>query len=453
MKISTQNLILITPIFLLLALITGLLLFVSERREVRWGLDSEAAGIALTIGEFTDPAALTKLGDGLAGPDGLAAIRQPLERILEFGQARRIELLVLTGGRPRAVLDLGERAGTPGAISDDVLQQALADRVVTRAVPGSAPLLAAYAPIRERTGKVVGLVAVETSLASEVDHRRAVLTRTAAIACGLFVVGCLVALLISRMIGAEIDSLARSARAFASGDYDAQFEVSRIEEVAEVGSTFRIMGSVLRDTTSRSAREVRQFEQSIAEADLAESYAGRFAPPVDEESGGVRLAIDRVGSALGGDFWLACSRLDGHYACLGRVDGPSSLESVMMASAARALLDEGLRNGITVADLLGQASELFPIHCCALLHWRRERGASLEAYWLRAGRPLDRTWIEPAGDRTVVLTTLDEESDRKAARYAAMYTFDAPRTCVNELKRLFGGRAPGGVLAFQGKVM
>ena len=129
MKIATQNLILIAPIFLVLAVITAVVLFVSERREVRWGLDSEAQGVALTIAEFTRASTLAAL-PGETPKDREARLRPPIDRVLKFGHARRVELFVMEAGQPRRILDIGERAGTPPSIDADTL-----DRVIDGAVP------------------------------------------------------------------------------------------------------------------------------------------------------------------------------------------------------------------------------------------------------------------------------------------------------------------------------
>ena len=305
MKIATQNLILIAPIFLALAVITAFVLFVSERREVRWGLDSEAQGVALTIAEFTRASTLAAL-PGETPKDREARLRPPIDRVLKFGHARRVELFVMEAGQPHRILDIGERAGTPPSIDPDTLDRVIDGGVPVDDAPGASDRQAAYAPIR--TGSQVhGVVVVEASLAPLFAHRHEMIFLTAAIAVGLLGIGCLVSLIISRIISGEIGRLTRTAEAFVAGAYDARLERGAIEEVAVVGSTFGIMGSVLKDATLRSTREMVQLERFSTETDLGVSFAERFARPIAEERGGLAVAIDRIGPSMYGDFWFVAS--------------------------------------------------------------------------------------------------------------------------------------------------
>jgi HAMP domain-containing protein len=292
------------------------------------------------------------------------------------------------------------------------------------------------------------VAAVETSAAPLAEHRAAIVRRTTIVVLALLVVGCLVSLGISKLIAGEIGRLTRAAKAFAAGDYDARLAPGPVEEVAVVGSTFGIMGSVLKDATLRSTREMLQFERFNTEANLSEQYADRFAAPVAITHAGLSLAIDRLGPAMHGDFWFVRTEGPRSQACLGRVDRAASFDAVLAASAAGTLLQDALARGQSAPDALAQAADLFPLHCCVLLEWGTA-GAPPTLHRLRSGEPLTRSPLDPRPGRTVALTTLDAESDRKAARYADAYAFDTPRSCVEELRRFFGDGTPGGVLALQ----
>jgi hypothetical protein len=161
----------------------------------------------------------------------------------------------------------------------------------------------------------------------------------------------------------------------------------------------------------------------------------------------VRLAIDRLGSALEGDFWCTDS-IDGrHYACLGRADQPASFDAVLAASATRTLLRDGLTQGTAVPELLSRTAAVLPIHCCVLLEWS-DVDARIAVHRLRGGC-ITHEWVQPVSPRTIALTTLAEPFDRQAATYADAYAFDTPGRCVDELRRFFGGGTPGGVLVLQ----
>jgi HAMP domain-containing protein len=292
-----------------------------------------------------------------------------------------------------------------------------------------------------------GVASVETSLAPAIAHRAAVLRRTAMMVLALTVVGGLVSMLISTVITRDIGRLTRTAEAFAGGTYDARLAGGAIEEVAVVGATLGIMGSVLEDTRLRATREMLQFDRVNPDQALAAAYAERFARPVVGAFDGVRLAIDRLGAPTHGDFWLV-SRRGGTRACLGRVEAETSFDAVLAASAAAALIEEGLGRGEAVEAVLAATTAIVPLHCAIVLEWTGST-RPLAVHRLQAGEAPTREELTPGPGETVAVTTLDRESDRRTARYAGAHAFDSPERCLEELHRFFGGGTDGGVLVLQ----
>jgi HAMP domain-containing protein len=414
---------------------------------VRWGLEREAEGLALAIAEFTD---IRSLASQVTSEDrGIvsAPLRAPLERVVAFGQAKRIDIAAIDGTHVRPILGAGERHGELPAIGEQALGRLLQGEVVVHHLPATDRLVA-HAPVRDAAG-TPGVVSVETSLAPVAAHRTAVLRRTATILLALLVVGGLVSLLISTVITGEIGRLTRTARAFAAGDYDAALAPGAIEEVAVVSATFGIMGSVLKDATLRSTREMRQFDRFNTEATLAEFHADRFSAPVVAEHAGVRLAIDRLGPPLHGDFWFADGDERRGHACLGRLDGTASFDVVLAASAANALLRERCARSENAADVLRETLDLFPVHCCLLLEWHADTRGAVTVHRLGQDGTVARETLRLDPTRTAALTTLEAGADRQAVRYADAHAFDTPRSLVDELRQLSGASAHGGVLALQ----
>jgi hypothetical protein len=210
------------------------------------------------------------------------------------------------------------------------------------------------------------------------------------------------------------------------------------------------MGSVLKDATRRSSREMLQLERAHTDIDLSESFASRFAEPLGEVHAGVSVAIDRLGRSTHGDFWFLHARADGdHFACLGRIEAPPSFESTVQASAAATLLERALAGGSSPADTLVDGASLFAIHCCTLLHWRAGEQTRPAVYRLTPSGNVEQDRLDMGTNHTTVLTTLDEELDRRAARYARSHAFESPMQCVKELQRFLGDGSAGGVLAVQ----
>lgn len=84
MKIRTQNLLFIVPIFLGVAIINGLLSYSRQLAEVKWGMEEEIEALAIVTAEFTDGDVCRKLMDGEVSSEDLEGLRLPLERIMEI---------------------------------------------------------------------------------------------------------------------------------------------------------------------------------------------------------------------------------------------------------------------------------------------------------------------------------------------------------------------------------
>jgi hypothetical protein len=167
------------------------------------------------------------------------------------------------------------------------------------------------------------------------------------------------------------------------------------------------------------------------------------------EHAGVRVAIDRLGPALHGDFWFVEGDERRARACLGRVDGPASFDLALAGSAVNTLLQELFARGKDAAAALAEAASLFPIHCCVLVEWQSGERGALSVHRLRQDGTVVNQVLRLHPSRTAALTTLEHSADRKAVRYANAHEFDTPRRSVDELRRLFGAGTQGGVLALQ----
>src|SRR5262249_27700657 len=89
MRIRTQILLAILPLFVVLGLVSSALIVHAERRELRWGCREEAASLAVATAEFLDGDRYRDLAaQGSVSPAG-AEWRLPFQRILARNQAKR----------------------------------------------------------------------------------------------------------------------------------------------------------------------------------------------------------------------------------------------------------------------------------------------------------------------------------------------------------------------------
>ena len=104
MKIQTQNLIAVPPLFIILAVATGGLAYWTAQVEIHWGIREESTSLAVTASELLGGTSI----EGVAAGDeaALSDARSALERIVGFGQALRITLGADSGKRYRGLESL-----------------------------------------------------------------------------------------------------------------------------------------------------------------------------------------------------------------------------------------------------------------------------------------------------------------------------------------------------------
>jgi len=89
MKIRTQNLLFIVPIFLGIAIINGLLSYNRQLAEVKWGMEEEIKALATAASEFIDGDACRKLINGELDSERLESFRLPLKRIIKIDSGKQ----------------------------------------------------------------------------------------------------------------------------------------------------------------------------------------------------------------------------------------------------------------------------------------------------------------------------------------------------------------------------
>jgi hypothetical protein len=129
------------------------------------------------------------------------------------------------------------------------------------------------------------------------------------------------------------------------------------------------------------------------------------------------------------------------------VEASPSLDALTLASAAGVVVQEAVSGGVMPEEAMRRAAEIFPVHCAMVATWRTG-DHHVSVHRLDPAGSIHRASVDLAAGQTTVMTTLDDERNRKAVRYAAGFRFDSPVVCVRELQRFLGG-APGGVLALQ----
>jgi HAMP domain-containing protein len=471
MKIRTQNLLAIVPLFLFLAVASSLLISFAERRELLWGLREEASSLAVASAEFIDGQGYATLVSAGTRAPYFAGLSVSLERILHRGQARRIFGLSADGGRTLFTLDAGENGAEAPASATvtrgippmhglgyepvlDAKKQPIASRPVAMdtarffaSAPPRAPQyfvsdvrdtgpgdarMTAMAPIADAAGRRVGILGVETDAEEYVVTTRRILGTSAWITGIVLLVGTVVALGVSGLVTHEVQDLTRAAVDVKLGNLDRSIQPGRIQEVGDLAGTFNTMSAVLKDVLSQTRRTLIEGEQFRTEEDLAEVYNELFWPPLSSCHDGVAAAARQIGKGAAGSFHALLTSPHGGCAVVGRVGGSSPVTAALEASAACLLLQQEV--AATDADTaLRRVKELFDVERLECLCWDRATMAGCRwSFSAAAGcGAREPVCFEPG--RPLLLSTLRADVQETVNRYASRFARLSPEELLADI--------------------
>jgi len=466
MKIRTQSLLAIPPLFLFLWVSTSLVALAAGAREVRWGLELESSSMAITVAEFVPRGVFSS--DEEEAERELSYLRRSLDRLMAFGQALRITVFD-TGGSLLVDLPAGSRIESNPAdgVSDltapyspqtppwtslserkELLQTGWLVKAPTPSGNGGA-YVTAYAPILDRD-LMIGTVAVQIP-AHRMSSRSAEF-RTGFLGVGLFILGAgfLATLLLSEYLGGRLRALARAAAAVSRGNSEARVDIGGIREVGELSNTWNTMSSILGDFVERGRRAL------ISDADSSETdttiatYRKRTFPSVARRIGGRSVLATTLGEERGGSLFGVAQTPELGFAFLGRVPGPDTLTTALGAGTAARWLAGALEAGEPVQDLARTASELFGLSELSLLSWR---GDSEEAPLLTVGCTGPASPVPEApvclcltGDRAAVLHSLDPAGARALDAYLGFFASGSEGSISDRLRSALAGYSNGALV-------
>lgn len=457
MKIVTQNLLAIVPLFLFVAIVGGGLMFTAERTELRWGLEEEANSLAVALAEFVGADRATALlavsGDEVPA---LTELEAPLLRVLRWKQARRVALYSADGTRSAFSAMLSEPAeGEEGDPTLAVSRQADgwparpfetyaglgaemdADRFFVGPIePASAggEVMRGWAPILDGQGKRVGLLAVEIDASPFSAGMRRVTLRIVLVTLVLLVIGVGVAIALSRRAAGEIRALSRAASDVEAGNLDRELGSGRIQEVADLTNTFGTMREVLKDVLAKTRRALVEGDRIRTSVDLSREFVRSFEPQLDLPAAGCVVAARHLGSRPSGSFYGAIERHKTLLAFVGMVREGEGLEAVLAASTARSLARD-LLGRLSVPEALAELVRLAPVRSVECLEVRE--GTSTAKRWVvaRHGEAPVANEIPLAAGAPAVCHTLGTAAQEAIAQYATLFGQLPPRELLDDVAR------------------
>ncbi|MCT2401531.1 hypothetical protein [Novosphingobium mangrovi (ex Huang et al. 2023)] len=353
MTIRSTILVLAVPLFLLLALVNGALLYSQDRAEEQQALRDQALTAAVTVAEFLrkidDPQTELAQGvrkealrAGLAHVDGLDGLYlvEPGRAPFALKASRRPWDMsrLRSPGRPES---FGPGEGVRG------------DRWVIALAPAG---FARFVAVRFDADPIFGHAS---------DLRRGILVIV--VALGLFAAG--LGLFVARRITRELEvnrrSLAGGDAPHASGDL-------RIREAQDLADALRLMDTSTQAAMARD-RDAVERNESRRDVDQAiEKARSSLFAPCTVRTGDREIAMRICGDPPPGSFFAHAATDEGGTLVLGRCRAGTPIDALAAACDVRRLIERSVSSE-ALEHTLAALRAVYAIEALESCSWRRDR--------------------------------------------------------------------------------
>lgn len=412
MSIRRTFLLLIAPLFLLLAGVNGALLYFWERAEAERGLAGQAIAAAVTTAAFAD--ASDDLAHALSDPVRAQALREAAGRV----EGLHGLYLVTPAGETVRI------AGQPSTFWPGRFEAPRAPMAAPfRSDPTGQQMATGLAPVAGG-GFVIAQIDANPLFAQVAGLQR--LIAGLVVAAGL--VGLVLALLIARVIVRE---LARNSDTIAALRADApagDVEGFAIRETRDLALAVRLMRASVSGRLARGRHELARRDRERDEAGSVAAYRETAFPPLAATASGAAVAVRMLGEAPAGSFYALCNEGERAVLVLGECAGDTPSAALASALAARRFFEAGASEA-----RIAQGRTAFEI---------------TRVVWLE--------WSAAAAPTAQVLALLDGDNAERAAAYMARSEGLEPAAVLDDLAALLRSNGvaaavrPGSAQAGQG---
>jgi HAMP domain-containing protein len=447
MRILTQNLLAIVPVFIFLALGMSGLIFYLEDKEIRWGLREEAAALATTIAEMVDDNGFAHLAE--MEDKEREALLAPFTKVLKWKNVSRI--FAFAPHQRKCLFDLGDHAtfhppAFPGPAGPDALARV---QLVEHNKWGD--FMQALAPVTDSENHLLGYIGVHTNakiLQEQVERSKVNAAKRILIALG---VGFLCAWLISWVLRKGLSSLDRAARLAGKGqsEHMAYAEKGTIREINDLGNSFNTMISILKDTMTRAQRKLTGVGLYNSPRFIRKAVSAHYWTAREMEAQGIAFRTRPVGDFEDGLFFDLFKVQDHAYSVFGRVkhDRPDHLERAMNASAMLHYLKDLLVSR-PAAEALQMAVPLFSFSQFQMIRWEQSAlQLKLYRYNTETGG-FSETTENLAIGQSQLYHNLDGRADNRFSLYTKEFVGAVSEHAMDDFIQLVRGivPSPSGVL-------
>ncbi|MBA4387312.1 MAG: hypothetical protein C0404_04980 [Verrucomicrobia bacterium] len=436
MRIRTQSLMGIVPLFLGLGAVIAALVFYLERREMLWGLKEEGAGLAVTIAAFAQENGLTRMAELSATKEGNEQVGGPLGKVMRWRRAMRI--LAFRSDDGRVIFDIASTASVAGAVlwTQADLAALKGDAAVFSRVerdPKHGLIMKSFAPVRDERAAMHAAICVITD-ANSLDAQARNGIRTAGLGIGAaFLLGLACAIVVSMFLSERVQTLSDAmVRATRRQDEPVVSHPGLISEINDMDNTLNTMISVLRGVIAKTHRNLQDLEMYRTEEDLAEAFEQSYWTPKALVKKDMTFVVRLVEGNRHGDF-LDLVEAGQHVYCItGRSAEKGGLRSARKASATlrflgHQLLHRDLEGALEMTALLFEVADL------QLIDWDAESGRMVVHKYSRKKETFGTEEITMKPSESRAFHDLGDEVDRRFRIYIGNFPQSSVMALMDEL--------------------
>lgn len=452
MKIRTQNLLTIVPIFIVLAAITGALSYTTQKQELLWGMRECVSSIATTTAEFIDGDAYPEWRDkGIRTRPGLE-FDVAVNRIMKWNQADRLygltadgRMLTFTTGDTAALLwHIPVFKEIQKTITGDTLNEIYISGIIR--ADSVRHVMAAFAPVKNNSGEITGYLAAEIDAAGYLAQLEDVTRETYLIAAGIILIGLITAGTLSRYLTRRITQLTHASRVVGAGQYEYEVNIRSPRELKDLSNTFNTMSSVMKDVLHKTKRSLLEEEHFKKESDLAMTCEESTPRSVERESGGWQLAGCVFTAHSHHEFIGSLDTPDAFFVWMGSVKPGEPLPSVRQKAALRTFLERMLVQ-TELPEAVRLAQELFDPEELHVVKMQNGSSVIEKCSAVNVRITFEKPEIQAHAPYTI--HTVDEASMKTITSYGKQLSHLPLKDLVSDLQRILSGRTDGGLLLIQ----
>ena len=371
MRLRTQNILVITPIFVVLFILLGFLQYQSERRELLWGFRQQVSSLLVATSEFIGK----KKIEYIYNTGDFESIREPLRKLEGWNQIKNLyifspeklnddALLVLLGEKEIKNIPEYDFYSDSKPNGNDFITTDL------HSAKNSSLEVSAFLPyLGNGNKKIQYVLGVDIDASSYQSDMQSILRIIIIALVIAFITGMLVALFAGNVLADHLKRLKNSIQKVKQYP-DKKAKRNVIEEIHDLDNILNTMNSILEGVVSRTHKDLFNVSRIRKLEDILIKYKEVTWKPVDISVGNIDIVLRYFGKEYNGDFQGIFPHNDKVYSICGSIKKTDSIDIEYYCINAFSCY-HSIKNAITsdkksIKDAILAISKLLPLeslHC------------------------------------------------------------------------------------------